>query len=428
MGPGRRTRARSALRRLKRLLAGRCGRYKADVRASSLVVGAALSCALAGPVAAADPPRTLQVVDAQGQPVAEIVERSGERTALTLPPGRYRLVASDGSARDVTVADDGVLAVGSAAPPQPAPDPAARDDAPRSDPPPGRTTPSDARAKKPRKDRSKHRRWGAPLAATFLPGSGHAIARRPGAGFGIFAGAAALTFAAIATGIGGDPREGTTLGDPKRSASREVLRTGGFVLATDALALLWLGQIADAWVEATGKRVRGRTQHAVTVSLQRASAVGMRPGEPAIARYDDFSLAVLGQVFPRLWIGLADLTVHTGGNGRPVTLQVGARVAGRVLERDRFWLVIAGGAMLQGTRAHSTLAPIGDTPPVRERGRFGGTVYGQIEARIFVLDRLSLDVAPRLSVPLATRYYGHDRAIPRFAPTFELVAGPQVYF
>ena len=397
------------------------------MRASSLVVGAALSCALAGPVAAADPPRTLQVVDARGQPVAEIVERAGERTTLTLPPGRYRVVASDGSARDVTVGDDGVLAVGSAAPPLRAPDDAAPHEPPPGDAARG-TTPDDVPAKKPRKDRSRHRRWGAPLAAAFLPGSGHAIARRPGAGFGIFAGAAGLTFAAIATGIGGDPREGTTLGDPKRSASREVLRTGGFVLATDALALLWLGQIADAWVQATGKRVRGRTQHAVTVSLQRASAVGMRPGEPAIARYDDFTLAVLGQVFPRLWVGLADLTVHTGGNGRPVTLQVGARVAGRVLERDRFWLVLAGGAILQGTRAHSTLTPIGDAPPERERGRFGGTVYGQIEARIFVLDRLSLDIAPRLSVPLSTRYYGHDRAIPRFAPTFELVAGPEVYF
>ncbi|HWB73386.1 MAG TPA: hypothetical protein VG755_00495 [Nannocystaceae bacterium] len=400
------------------------------MRASSLVVGAALSCALARPVAAADPPRTSQVVDAQGQPVAEIVERKGERTTLTVPPGRYRVVASDGSARDVTVGDDGVLAVGTAAEPTRA---AAPSDDAGGVPAPRDTTragsaPPDEPAKKPRKDRSKHRRWGAPLAATFLPGSGHAIAGRPGAGFGIFAGAAALTFAAIATGIGGDPREGTTLGDPKRSASREVLRTGGFVLATDALALLWLGQIADAWVQATGKRVRGRTQHAVAVSLQRASAVGMRPGEPAIARYDDFSLAVLGQVIPRLWLGLADLTVHTGGSGRPVTLQVGARVAGRVLERDRVWLVLAGGAILQGTRARSTLPPIGDAPAERERGRFGATVYGQIEARIFVLDRLSLDIAPRLSVPLATRYYGHDRAIPRWAPTLELVAGPEVYF
>lgn len=393
------------------------------MRASSFVVGAALSCALARPVAAADPsPRTLQVVDAQGKPVAEIVERSGERTELALPPGRYRLIASDGSARDVTVGKDGLLAIGSA-PPQPTiATPPAEPIAATPD------EPAPQLSKKPRKDRSKHRRWGAPLAATFLPGSGHAIARRPGAAFGIFAGAAALTFAAVATGIGGDPREGTTLGDARRSASREVLRTGGFVLATDALALLWLGQIADAWVRATGKRVRGRTQHAVSVALQRASAVGMRPGEPAIARYDDFTLAVLGQVIPRLWVGLADLGVHTGGVGRPVTLQVGARVAGRVLERDRFWLVIAGGAILQGTRGRSTVPPIGDVPAPRERGRFGGTVYGQIEARIFVLDRLSLDIAPRFSVPLSTRYYGQDRAIPRWAPTFELVAGPEVYF
>ncbi|MBC8071805.1 MAG: hypothetical protein IAG13_25995, partial [Deltaproteobacteria bacterium] len=64
----------------------------------------------------------------------------------------------------------------------------------------------------------------------------------------------------------------------------------------------------------------------------------------------------------------------------------------------------------------------------RERGRFGATAYAQLEARIFVLDRLSLDVGPRFSVPLTTRYYGNDRAIPRWAPTFELLAAPTVYF
>jgi hypothetical protein len=410
-------------------VAGGC--YEAIVRLARLVAGAALACALAGPARAAAPSgssaasATLRVEDAQGRPVAEIVERPGERTELSMPPGRYRLVASDGSSRDVEVGEDGRLAIGTATPTKPAPAdepalPTARgdDEAPANAPP----------ESKKKRDRARHARWGAPLAATFLPGSGHAIARRPAAGFGIFAGAALLTFAAVASGLGGDPREGTTLGDPRRSASREVLRTGTFVLATDALVLLWLGQIADAYVSATGKRVRGRTDHAVAVALQRASAVGMRPGEPAIARYDDFTLAVLGQVAPRLWVGLADLGLHTGSTARTVTLQVGARIAGRVLERDRIWLVLAGGAILQGTRGRSTVPPIGDEPAPHEHGRFGATVYGQFEARIFVLDRLSLDIAPRLSVPLSTRYYGQDRAIPRWAPTFELVAGPEVYF
>ena len=54
--------------------------------------------------------------------------------------------------------------------------------------------------------------------------------------------------------------------------------------------------------------------------------------------------------------------------------------------------------------------------------------YVQLESRIFVLDRLSLDVSPRLSVPLGTRSYGRGAAIPRWSPTFELAAGPTVYF
>lgn len=406
---------------------GRAG-YKVGVRLASIFVAATLAWmpatrALADDAPLAQTEGTVRVEDERGTPIAEVVVRADERTELALPPGRYRLVAQDGSRREVTVGDDGVLALGNG----PAEPEAARPGAPvaRVDtPPPTSATP----ARRARKDRSRHVRWGAPLAAAILPGSGHAITHRPAAAFGIFAGAAGLTFAAVATGLGGDPREGTTLGATHRSATREALRTGGFVLATDALALLWLGQVADAWVSATGKQVKSKTSHAVAVSLSRASAVGMRPGEPAMARYDDFTLAVLGQVFPRLWVGLADLGLHTGGAGRPVTLQVGARIAGRVLERDRLWLVVAGGAILQGTRGHATIDPVGDDPPTRERGRFGATLYAQLEARIFVLDRLSLDVAPRLSVPLATRYYGHDRAIPRWAPTLELVAGPGVYF
>jgi hypothetical protein len=395
-----------------------------------LVVGASLawSPASTGTASAAEPPatleraRTMRVEDASGQPIATVTVRPDTRTVLELPPGRYRLVEADGSRREVTVGDDGIL-VASAGP---SGGPTARPTAlapvhatPRPDAKPATTRP---------RDPSRQLRWAAPLVATFIPGVGHAMARRPGAAVGIFAGAAALTFAAVATGIGGDPREGTAVGASGRSAAREVLRTGGFVLATDALALLWIGQIADAWVSATGKIVRARKQHVVALSLQRASAVGMRPGEPAIARYDDFTVAVMGQVFPRLSVGLADLGLHLGGLGRPVTLQVGARIAGRVLERDRFWLVVAGGAILQGTRGYASAPPDEGGNLRRERGRFGATLYAQLEARVFVLDRLSLDVAPRFSLPLATRYYGHDRAIPRWAPTLELVAGPTVYF
>jgi hypothetical protein len=271
--------------------------------------------------------------------------------------------------------------------------------------------------------------WVAPLAAAFVPGAGYAVARRPGAAFGTFAAAAGLGFGAIALGLAAPRDEGTALGDPGRSAAREALRHGAFVVTTDALALLWIGQAADAWRRAKGKPLQPRLRHAVSVSVQRASTVGLRPGEPAMARYEDLTLAVLGQVVPRLSLGVADLSVHGRSGGR-VTLQAGLRVAGRVLQRDRVWLVVAGGVIFQGTSGRTTLPTPADPEAERpsERGRFGAIVYTQLEARVFVLDRLSLDVAPRLSVPLATRYYGGGKALPRWAPTLELVAGPQVYF
>jgi hypothetical protein len=48
--------------------------------------------------------------------------------------------------------------------------------------------------------------------------------------------------------------------------------------------------------------------------------------------------------------------------------------------------------------------------------------------RVFVLDRLSIDFMPRLAVPLTTRYYSVQRALPRFAPELEMGAGISTYF
>ncbi|HET6584372.1 MAG TPA: hypothetical protein VFG69_13015, partial [Nannocystaceae bacterium] len=322
-----------------------------------------------------------------------------------------------GGSRQVEVPASGVLVIGRAAPPPTTPTRSTT------------TTTSGSPATTPTARRARPRRWtrwGAPLLATFVPGLGHAVTGRPGPGFGIFAGAVVLTLGSITLGRARDRHEGATFGDGGRSATRETLRQLGFVAATDTLALLWLGQIADAWVGATGKRVRGKIDHVVTLGFTRSTAIGIRPGEPAIARYDDWTIQLLGHVSPRVMVGLSDLGLHLGPQGR-VTIQAGARVAVRAFDRRKFWLVPAAGVILQGTSGRGT-TPLAGGPAPRERGRFAAVPYVQLEARIFVLDRLSLDVAPRLSVPLGTRFYGGGSAIPRWSPTFELAAGPTVYF
>ncbi len=356
---------------------------------------------------------TTRVFDASGALVARVNDRPGVATRLDLPPGTYRLVAKDGTTRTVEVPASGVLVIGEGPPAAAAPRAAA------PTPPAPTTIP---RHPKPR----KWTRWGAPLLGSLIPGLGHTVAGRPGAGFGIFAGAAGLLFGSIALGRARDRHEGATFGDPGWSATKETLRQLGFVAATDTLALLWIGQAADAWVIATGKRVNGRTNHTVSINFTRSTAIGIRPGEPAIARYDDWTLQLMGQVAPRVLVGIADIGLHLGPQGQ-VTVMSSAKVAVRAVQIPRFWLVPALAIILQGTTARG-LQPLegGDRP--REAGRFTVIPYVQLEGRIFVLDRLSLDVAPRLSVPLGTRFYGQGAAIPRYTPTFELAAGPTVYF
>jgi len=400
--------------------------YKADVLLrASRAAPIALALALALPrtawagVEPGTPTRTLEVRDAGDTLVARVVVRSTVQSQLHLAPGRYRVLdAATGTVEEIEVDASGILVLGGdRAAPRVAPTSVVR-----AAPEPASTSAART-SSRPR----KWTRWGAPLFATFIPGLGHGVAGRPGPGFGIFAGAAGLLFGSIALGRANDGREGATRGDAGRSVARETARELAFVAFTDTLALLWIGQIADAWVVATGHRVRGRIDHVVSLGFTRSTAVGIRPGEPAIDRYDDWTIQLLGQVAPRVLFGLADLGVHLGPRGQ-VSVQGGLRVAVRAVQRDRFWLVPAAGLILQGTSGRSSVPPIEGGAAERERGRFAAVPYLQLEHRIFVLDRLSLDVTPRFSVPLGPRYYGRGAAIPRWAPTFELAVGPTVYF
>lgn len=363
--------------------------------------------------------------DADGNTVARFVERRAG-VEISVPPGRYVHVTPDGRRREVAVTEGERFVYGS-------PTTAAPIDPRRS---PSVTTPS---TRAPADDevpgvvalrpaRTLHRPWTAPLLAAFIPGTGHALVRENGAAVAIFAGAVGLTFGTVALALAGDRREGATPGAAGRSPAAEAVAHGSFVAVTDALALLWIGQAADAWRRAKGRLLRPSTGHVVAIAVSRASTVGLRPGEPAIARYEDISVSLLGQVRPRLWFGVSDLSVF-GRTARRLTVQAGLRIAGRVVERDRMWLVVGGGVLFQGTGGGSTLDRTGDGDiPPRESGRFGAVVLAQLEARFFALDRLSLDVGPRLSVPLTNRFYGGGKSLPRWAPTIELVAGPQVYF
>lgn len=381
----------------------------------AIVLAGLATVAVGVPSVAHAAPSEHRLEDGEGHVVATFVVRADTASSMSVPPGDYVHVKPDGTRSEVRIGPGERFVASGPTTATAAP---VRTLVTRPEPPQG--------VPPPRTDRRgpvKHP-WAAPLLASFLPGTGHAIARRPGAAFGWFAAAAGLTFGSVALGLSADNREGATPGDAGRSGAREALRHGAFVVATDALALVWIGQAADAWVAAKRKTVRAKKRHVIAVSLQRATTVGMRPGEPSMARYEDLTIGVLGQVIPRLSVGVADLGVHGRSGGR-LTLQAGLRAAGRVLQRDRVWLVVAAGVIFQGTSGSTTL----DTAtPRREQGRFGATGYAQLETRVFVLDRLSLDFGPRFSVPFATRYYGGGRALPRWAPTIELVAGTQVYF
>ncbi len=367
---------------------------------------------------------TVEIRDLAGRRVARVVARPGAE--VHLPPGRYVIVMPDGSRRELQVEAGTPLAIGPR-PPRVVPPgsplrpsgAAAHVPAPRLDPPSPRA--ASRRAAWPRR-----RRWVAPLVGAIVPGAGHLVVRRAPAGVGIFAASLGLGVGAAILGLASDPPSGARADGS--SGAREAIRQGSFVLVTDALALLWLAQAADAHRIAANKRVRGRKDHVVTLNFARTSTVGLRASERGIGRYDDYAFGVIGQVAPKWHVGLTDVTLHTA-RGQQLTLQAGLRAAYRVLTRDRVWLLAALGILIQGTSGPRSNRSIrADAPAPGTAGRFGAVPYVQLETRIFVLSRLSIDVAPRFSVPLGTRYYGRQGALPRYAPTFELAAGAGVYF
>lgn len=391
---------------------------------------------------------TIAVHDAQGHEVAAVALRPGRRTLVELPAGRYALVDAQG--RELTTlrlhpdevrgVDLPELAAHGSAPPRPTSPPRTAGAAVAT----GRlgaTTPDDALAEAEREVELVRRRpwarWAAPLVSAVVPGAGQAINRQPGRGLAVFTGTVGLVLGAVATWAARDPSAGAAAGTTGGDA-REIARLAGLSGLATAAGLLYVGQILDAHAQAAHRRPpRPARDHVIALEVSRSSTVAFAAGRPSYDLYADWSLAIMGQVFPRVTLGLSDASIK---RGRPrddrdardmLTVQAGVRATYRFFDRRRVWLAVGGGAIVQGTRANVALTPLSPDPdaprPDAERA-FSVVPYGLFDARLFLLDRWSLGLVPRVSLPLATRRFGGGRALPRYATTFELGAVMGVYF
>jgi hypothetical protein len=345
------------------------------------------------------PPGTWRVEDASGARVAEVELAAGEREQVELPE-RMRAPAP---------------AIPSVPPPR----------VTKTAPAAARLPPAPRRKLGPKKWKG----WGAPLLSAIIPGLGHAISGEPGRGLGMFAGTTGLLLGSIGLWYARPRDDGATPG-AARSNALEVTRLVAFAGTTTAFGLLYPAQILDAHRAGTGKHPKPRRGYAISIDIGRAVTVAFRPGEPAYALYPDWSGAVMGQVARRVAFGLADLGVHVGdGPGRPLSIQAGLRATYRFYDQGRVWLAAGGGLMVQGITARAALPPLDpEAEGPRGQSRFVAVPYVLGEMRVFVLSRWSLMLGPRFSVPLGARVFGNDRVLPRYAPTFELLAGVGVVF
>ena len=279
-------------------------------------------------------------------------------------------------------------------------------------------------------------RWAAPLMSAFIPGAGQALNREGGKATIAFAGSVGLITGIVGLRLSRDPRQGAAPGIGE-SPGAYVARLGAMSVLSSAAAQLYLAQIVDAYAVAAGIWPTPRKTYMINVDATRMSTVGVQPGAPGYAIYDNFALSVMGQVVPKVAFGLSDMTVMidmsdmsdmSDGRRNRYTLQAGLRASWRFFERERWWFLLAGGVIVQGTGADNPRPPIDlDLPRGPGQQRFGAIPYVQLEGRWLFLDRFSLNFAPRVSVPLTDRDYRIGR-IPRYATTFELGTGVGVYF
>ena len=260
-----------------------------------------------------------------------------------------------------------------------------------------------------------------------LPGSGQIVNNEPGKGIGMFLGALALGGGAAALHFTRDPLDASSPGLGGTTFGSEAVNGAGFGMLTGGLAMLYAAQIMDAYASAAGKDTPSPAKdHRVGFQLTRMATVGFRAGDPAAAFYADWNLNFMVQVRRRLSVGLTDVGLKYGA-GR-TTFQTGARIHYRFYDRGRLWIGAGLGTILQGTlgRQRRTIGEV--EPPEVQTNAFAAIPYGQLDLRLFLLDRWSLDLIPRVSVPLGTRFYRDELALPAHSVTFELGTGVGVYF
>jgi len=296
----------------------------------------------------------------------------------------------------------------------------------RSTEPRGSTLVSPSRASvRPRPGQSppwpgKWRRWGAPLLSTFVPGLGQIANGQVLQGAGVFFGSAGGLVGALVLY--------RARNDGSRPLGREYARLTGYGLLSTGVPLLWIFAIVDAYEVANEvEEVRPELEHRLRLSVARTMTVGFRADPDRPGFYDEWTGAMLGQVARRWSVGASDLGLKFD-RARLDVVQFGARVDYRVFDRRRLWIDLALGSAVQvkTRRSHAALDP--EAPAIVTKTKLGAVPYVQIDLRWFLIDRLSLDLIPRLSVPVTTRYFSADRALPRFAPTLELGASASAYF
>lgn len=265
------------------------------------------------------------------------------------------------------------------------------------------------------------KRWAAPLASTLIPGAGQFVNGQGGKGTGLLFGTVGSLAGAIL--LYNTPTDGT------RPVGLEYLRLGGFGLLSSTAAILWIYAIADAYEVATDATVEPVLDHKLRVGVSHGMSVGFRADVNRPAFYDEWTISFMGQATRRLSVGVSDLGVKFGTVGDPRVWQFGARLDYRVFDERRLWIDLGLGVAMQVVSS-DPVAPLDPNEAVAAGPdrRFGATPYGVLDLRYFVLDRLSLDFSPRLSVPATTRYYSANRAVPALAPMLEMGVGSSLYF
>lgn len=381
-----------------------------DTTVAAVTLGRPLSLTL--------PPGRYTLRDQAGAVVATVAVEAGDTVPVSLPD-EWKSAGSDPS-----VAADDAPAGASVAPDRVSP--VVDVQTGRLGPPPPQAAPAVEQVR-----RRRWKRWAAPLFSAVVPGAGQVLNRQPGRGLAAFTATVGLGLGTAAVWAARDSGRGAAPGDPG-GAGREVVRLGGLAALGSAAGLVYVAQVLDAHAQAAGrKRPRPMKRHRASLEVSRFASVAFAPGPSAYQLYTDWSVAAMAQVVPRVSLGLSDASIKYSGDRQRLTLQAGARGAYRFYDRRRVWLSAGGGVLFQGTRAAQSPGPLAPTDADEAEGverAFTVAPYVHLDARLFILDRWSVGLVPRVSVPLLARRFGRGRTLPRYATTFELGATMGVLF